>query len=201
MLHVRTGPGPGNPLAFAGFHGDRAVDAGGDLEPDERPAGSYPAEEACIQRLHGILHQAAAHLDAGRLQRRPALAADRRKRVLHGNDDLDDAGLDKRRRARRRLALVRTGFQCEIGCCPARLCARGPERIDLGVRLARGLVPALAYDLAVPDQHAANHRIRMSRMAAARREAQGARHECAVRGRKMSHRPLPVLLAQQLGQQ
>jgi hypothetical protein len=96
---------------------------------------------------------------------------------------------------------VRTGFQCQVSHCATRLVACSTQRIDFGVRFAGTLVPAFSDNLAVFDQHAAHHRVRVSRVDAALGEAQGARHECAFRGRKFSHRALPVLLAQQLGQQ
>jgi endonuclease YncB( thermonuclease family) len=192
---------PGDPLAFSGRHRGRAVEAAGDLEPDERQAPLYPAEETCIQCLRRFLHQTASYRNAGGLERSPAVTADRGKRILHGYDDLADAGLDKGGRTGWRLAFVRAGFQCQVGrraTCPG---ARSPESVDFGMRFARNLVPAFANNLAVPDHDATHHRIRMSGVNTPRRETQGTRHECAVRGREFSHQALPVLLAQQLGQQ
>ncbi len=200
-LHVGARFRPGDPLAFAGLHRDRAVEAAGNLEPHERPAVPHPAQKACVQCFRRVVHQAAADRNAGGLERSPAVAADLWKRILHGDHDIFYTGVDQCGRTRRCLAFVRAGFQCQVRGRAARFRSRSAERIDLGMRLARSLVPALADNLAVADQHATYHRIRMSRVDTALRETQGARHECAFRGREFSHRALPVLLAQQLGQQ
>jgi endonuclease YncB( thermonuclease family) len=161
----------------------------------------YPAEEACIQHLRRLLHQTASDRDAGGLERSPAVTADRGKRILHGYDDLADADLDKGGRTGWRLAFMRAGFQCQVGLCAACPGACSPESVDFGMCFARNFVPTFADNSAVPDQDATHHRIRMSGVNTPRRETQGARHECAVRGREFSHQALPVLLAQQLGQQ
>ncbi len=195
-LHVGARFRPGDPLALAGLHRNPAIQAAGNLETHERPAVPHPAQKACVQCFRRVVHQAAADLNSGGLQRSPAVAADLWKRILHGDHDIFYTGVDQCGRTRRCLAFVRAGLQCQVRGRAARFRSRSAERIDLGMRLARSLVPALANNLAVANQHATYHRIRMCRVDTALRESQGPRHQCAFRGREFSHLALPVLLAQ-----
>ncbi len=80
-------------------------------------------------------------LDAGRAQARDALAGDQRIRVFDGDDDPGDAGLDQRIAARRRAAVVRAGFEGDVGGGAARRrpVAGVAQRHHLGVGFAGAL--------------------------------------------------------------
>ena len=80
-------------------------------------------------------------------------------RIDHGRDDAGDAGGDQRVGARRRAAVVAARLEVDVDGRPAGV-ARGPQRRHLGVVAARPLVPALADDDAVADDHRAHHRVR-----------------------------------------
>ena len=66
--------------------------------------------------------------------------------------------------ARRLLALVAAGLERDVERRAAQVgVAGGGDRVDLGVRAAVLLVPALAHDLAVLDEHRADDRVGAAR--------------------------------------
>ncbi len=98
--------------------------------------------------------------DSSRFQFVDAAAVDQRERIFHGDHDPSDAGDDQRLRAGRRFALVAAWFERDIyGRAPKRSLVDLLQRDNLGVWAAKLLVPTLADDLAVADDHAADHRV------------------------------------------
>src|SRR5262249_20271241 len=99
------------------------------------------------------------------------------KRISKCGDNASDVRLDKRLRARRRLALVAARLQGHIAGGAASLCAGLGESTNLRMRSAELLVPAFADDGAVAHKHSSDEWIGLDRPAAALGEFDGATHE------------------------
>ena len=99
-----------------------------------------------------------------------AAPAHLRKRIVHRNDDALHAGANQRLRARRRLTLMATRLQRNVHRGARRALAGHRKRVHFRMRAAELFVPAFADDLAVLNDHAADHRVRLDRALAARGE-------------------------------
>ena len=102
-----------------------------------------------------------------------------------------DAGGEHGIGARRRAAGVVARLERHVERGAARVVSARPrirQRVDLGVRLARALVPAFADHRAVLDDHAADPRIRRRRVEAALGQHERARHVRAVGVGERGHR-------------
>ena len=87
------------------------------------------------------------------------------------------------------------GFERHVGRRPTCRFARGAQRVDFGVGLAGALVPAVADDAPVADQHAADARIRVGGVAAERGELERACHQRLFAGIESAHHcETPALL-------
>ena len=96
--------------------------------------------------------------------------------IVGGDHDAPDARLQDRLGARRRLALVAARLERHVQRRPAQVRhAAGLDRVDLGVRAAVFLVPALPQDLAVAGDHGADDRVGLDRAGAVARELDRAR--------------------------
>ncbi len=76
--------------------------------------------------------------------------------------------------------MVRTWLQRNEGRCTPGAIARGFERMNFCMGLAGSRMPALAYDLAVPDNDAPDYWIRVRRVDAFCSQTHGLRHEIAI---------------------
>ena len=76
--------------------------------------------------------------------------------------------------------MVAAGFQSHVGGGTARPFAGLTQGVHLGVRFAGTGMPALADDLAITHDDAADTRIGMGGVQAFARQPQGARHEQVV---------------------
>ena len=147
--------------------GDASVERDRRLVDDERPPLGDPDAEGLVLDARPPLELAARELDLDPGGAEPLEAARRssRVRVADRRDDRANSGLDERVRARRRSPVVGAGLERDVERRAARPLARRLERGDLRVRAAGPLVPALAHDLAVADEHRADDRIRGRRPA------------------------------------
>src|SRR5204863_8715154 len=100
-------------------------------------------------------------------------ARGRRVRVPRSDDNLCNAGVDHRLRARRSRAPARARLERDVERRRAGAVAGGGERVRLGVRLALPLVPALADDLVITDENSADDGVRLRRPAPAFSELEG----------------------------
>ena len=155
-----------DPLRVAGARRDLAVERHRRLEQHPRAPDARVLAERLVEQPRGGRELAVGDddLDALVAQDPQAAAGGLLGRVVGGDDDAPDAGLDDRVGARRRLALVAARLErdverraFEVGH-PA-----GLDRVDLGVRAAVDLVPALAEHLAVARDHGADDRVRLDR--------------------------------------
>ena len=188
-LHLAARLGTGDPLGLAGAHGGTAIEAHGHLQAHEGPAVGHAHHEAGIERQRLVLQQTHRHLEAGLAQQGDAPAGHLGIGVLHGDDDAGHPGLDQRPGAGAGAALMGAGFQGHVGGGAAGGLPRRAQGVDLGVGLARPLVPALADDPLVLDQHAAHPGVGVGGVAAALGQFQGAGHPGLGQGRGAHHRP------------
>ncbi len=173
----------GNPLAAAVVQRGAAVERGGHLDTHPGQAARHPIDKADVELACFFFEQAATHVHAGFAQPLQATAGNRRVRVFHGRHHARDAGAHQRVRAGRRPAKMAAGLERDkgrgtLGIVPAR---RGIlERLDLGVILPGGLGEALADDLAVLGQNAANARVGRGGVHATLGERESLCHGCVV---------------------
>src|SRR4029453_18372031 len=80
----------GDPLAVPAGGGDAAVERGGELQRDHRPAFGHPQEEAEVDLRRRLPTDAGRYFDAGLAQARDAAAGDTWIRVLYGDDGAPD---------------------------------------------------------------------------------------------------------------
>lgn len=76
--------------------------------------------------------------------------------------------------------MVAAGLQRDVGGSTARPFARLAQGMNLGVRFAGTGMPALADDLAITHDDAADTRVRMGGVNTFARQPQGARHEQVI---------------------
>ena len=108
-------------------------------------------------------------------------------RIQHSHDHPADTGADQRLGARRRLPKVGARFQRDENGAAGRPVAGCVQSINFGVRIAGTLMPALADDIPVPDNHAAYHRVRPGRKFSPGGEFQRARHVRVIGRRETLH--------------
>ena len=86
-----------------------------------------------------------------------------RVRVFDGDDDLGNAGVDQRIAARRRAAVVRAGFERDVGGGAAGRGAGGAQRHDFGVGGADALGVTFGDSATTPrGDRATDSRIRFT---------------------------------------
>ena len=159
-----------------------AVEGRRELQQDERPASRHARDESFVQP-HGLFPQETLFdRDPGIAQRAKAPAVRPRIGILHRRDDARDARLLHRVDARGRPPGVRAGLEVRVqGRAPCR--GAGPaERVHLGVRLARGMVIALAHDAVVLHDDGADERVRAGATCRPPGEAERAAHVADVVG-------------------
>ena len=154
-----------DPLRVAALGGDLAVEAHRGLEDDERAAGARVLAERLVLQPRAGGELAAGDVDLHALVAQDAEAAPGglRARVVAADDDARDAGLEDRLGARRRVPVVAARLERDVQrrAVQVRVAARG-DRVDLGVRAAVVVVPALAEHRAVarddgPDERVGAH--------------------------------------------
>ena len=104
------------------------------------------------KRLGALQRGRSDHLEGmetGLAQQLKAAAGNLFKWVLHRGNHPRDTGFDQRRRTRRCLAGMRTGFQCDVAAGPSRGYSRGLailQRFDFGMGAAEAAMESLADD-------------------------------------------------------
>ena len=179
----RRWPGEPAPVAAAGEAAgrcDAAVERDRELERHARPAVGVGEQVARELTAHLALHQADLHPDAGRPEPSQAASVHDAVRVAHRDHAAPDAGADHRVHAWRRAPLVGAGLERHVERGAARPRAGPVERHRLGVRLAQGLVPALADHATGAHDQRPHHGIGIHASPAALRQTQRARHEPPV---------------------
>jgi hypothetical protein len=105
--------------------------------------------------------------------------------IAHRRHDTGDAGVDDAPCTRTRASEMAARFERHIQSRPASSRTSVGNGVHFRVRLACTLVPAVAYDDSVGDEHGADHRIRRRAPLTARRMEQRACHEVSI-GRPVS---------------
>ncbi len=179
-VDVGAGLRAGDPSAAAVRGGAAAVEGGRVLPGHVRAAEAYGGEPGRVAGRGLGLQEPALGLDPGGAQG-VAAAAGLRVRVCDGVEYAADAGLDERLGAGPRTTGVVAGFEGDVGGASAGGLADGVQGVDLGVRAAGPLVPALADDGArgVRDD-AADDRVGAGGAEAAGGELDGAAHGLRV---------------------
>ena len=124
QMAVATRFGTRDPFAFAGRRCGAAIKALRHLERDQRTPGHDAQEEPAVEIGSFFLQNADIDGDACIAQQRNAASVHTLVRVLDGHDDAREAGCDQRICTRRRLSVMRTGFERDISRCAARTRAR-----------------------------------------------------------------------------
>jgi hypothetical protein len=141
---VGPGFGAGDPLGRAVCGGRAAVDGRRRLEQAQGTAGAAVVEVGGERPGSGLGADAHFDGDPGGTEDFDSPAGDLVVGVENGDDHPAHAGLDERRGARRRAALVGAGFERDIdGGAPGPVAGLA-EGVDLGVRLAGPVVKASA---------------------------------------------------------
>ena len=182
-LDVAAGRLSGNPSARPVREGGAGVEARGELQPYEGPAGPGAHEESGVEVGRGSRDPRAVRglrLHPGLPQALEAPARDSRVRVPDGGHHPGHTGLDERGRTRRRPSGVAARFEGDVGGRAPRHRSRGREGACLGMGFARPPVPAFSDDLPVPYQHASDPGVRVGGEEPATREGERALEELAV---------------------
>src|SRR5262249_31287682 len=90
-----------------------------------------------------------------------------------------EPGFDDRIRARSGAAVMHARLERHVHRRAASV-IDAKQRLDLGMRLARALMPPLRDGLAVADDHRSDHRIRAHRVSAALRKLERAAHKAFI---------------------
>ena len=159
-MHVGACRFAGNPLAFAVGERGFAVERGGEFEGNERAAAGDAAEEAAVEALRFFFADTFSYFNPRRLQADDTLPGNERVRVAAGDDNAGDAGGNQRIDARRSAALMRAGFEADVGGGAACASARFAQGVRFGVRLTGADVKAFADGFTAFDDHAADTRVR-----------------------------------------
>ena len=159
---------------------DPTVEARRDLGHDERAPGS-PMVEVRRELARGFVGaDADGHVDSRGTQTREARTRDPRIRVFERRDDARHPGRDQRVGARRGAPVMRAGLERDVRGRAAGAITGSRERAGFGVRASGRLGGALADDLAVAHEHAADPRIRRGTTTGGGAHLQRLRHRLVV---------------------
>ena len=162
---------------------DFPIEARRRLAHHQRPLGPLDGDVGIVESRRVVLEQTLFDRDASLAQAREPTAADARVGILHGGDDTRDARPENALSARTSPADMTTGLEGHkqgAASCPL---PGGVERVNLGMRFAGALVPAVADDHTVGrNDDGAHHGIRRGAPGPARRVKECAPHHRAVEG-------------------
>ncbi len=181
-VHVPPRLLSGDPPACAVGERDAAIQRCRRLDAHPRPSARHAREIPAMGFRRCRREEARFHLHARGAQARVTLPAHERVGILESGDHAAHARGDERVGARRRPAMVAAGFEGHVGRRACRGFGAGRQRLRLGVRFARTLVPALADDPPGLRDHAAHAGIGRGGVAPVGGEGDGARHQGMVRG-------------------
>jgi hypothetical protein len=159
---------------------DAAIQGGGALGDDERPARAAVFDEGLVEFAGLLLAHPANGLDPSGLQELDPAPCHLRVGVAHADDDAPQPRLGDLTGTRRRAAGMVAGLEVDVKRGASRGIAGGVDRMHLGMRPAGGLVVALADHDPVPDHDRAHHGIGRCEPPALRRQAEGQLHEVFV---------------------
>ena len=148
-----------DPLGVAIACGNLAVKRHGPFRVDIRPARGEQLEVRSVLAARQVGAQAKLDRDSGAPQQRGPLPRDLRERVLQGDDDASNPGVEDRVGTRRRLAMVAARLQCHVQRRAPGGISGSSKSVDLGVGVAVLLVPAFADPLTVAHDHGADKRV------------------------------------------
>ena len=183
----------GDPLAGPVLQRRLAVQAGGDLRANPRPAALHARDEANIQFAGIVGQQSHVDLDAGGAQLLGAASGHQRIGILHRRHDALYAGGDQGVGAGRRAAHMAARLQRDVnrgiagGGIPG-----GAQGQHLRVGLASTHMPAFACHAAILDDDRANARVGRCREEPMFGKPKGLRHEGMIGGAE-SHGRSPVI--------
>ena len=160
VMHVGARRFAGNPLAFAVGECGFAIERGGEFDGDKRAPCSDAAEETAVERLRFFFADAFGDVNTRRLQAGDALSGNERVGVAAGDDDAGDASGNQRVGTGRGAALMRAGFEADVGGGATGGGARFAQGVRFGVRLTGADVKAFADGFTAFDDHAADTRVR-----------------------------------------
>ena len=183
LVHEAPALGRRDPPALPRRGRGAPVERRRELQQHERPAldGMHPERRVLPPRAPLELAARELDLDAGGTQLREALPAHLLRRIARGADHPHDPRRDQRIRTRRLPPVVRAGLERHVGRRPLPLRRRTREqRVRLRVALARTHVPALAEQLAVAHDHAADDGVRARGAASALGELERALEQAGV---------------------
>jgi hypothetical protein len=103
-----------------------------------------------------------------------------RKRIFDGCHDAHDARPQQRLGAGWRLAVMAAGFERNIGGGPSGILTGILQCQDFSVRPPESLMTTFADDLAIANEHTANHWVRFNKTLAARGNRECSGHETVV---------------------
>ena len=158
---MAVGPGcfAGDPLALARGQRNEAIQRSRGLDAHPWPAPLHPGNESLIQFVCLLAQQSTPNIDTGSPQTRQPLAVDQRVGIFHGGHHARHPRLDQPVGTGRRPAVMRTGFERDIGRGTASPLSRLAQRMHLRMRLTRPLMPALTHHLAIANDNAAHPRV------------------------------------------
>jgi hypothetical protein len=186
---------PADPLRVAAARGDLAVERHRGLEQHPRTTDPRVLAERLVEQPGAARDLPVGEHDLHALVAQDAQAAARSLLggVVGGQHHAPDPRLQDRVGAGRRLALVAARLERHVeGRAAEVLQPAGLDRVDLGVRAAVLLVPALAEDLAVAGDHRAHHRVRPDRARALARELDRSLEMSSVGIGAGTHRPQDI---------
>ena len=159
-MHVGARRFAGNPLAFAVGECGFAIERGGEFDGNKRAPCGDAAEETTVEHLRFFFADTFGNVNARRLQAGDALSGNERVGVAAGDDDAGDTGGNQRVGTGRGAALMRAGFEADVGGSATCSGARFAQGVRFGVRLTGADVKAFADGFTAFDDHAADARVR-----------------------------------------
>ena len=160
VMHVGARRFAGNPLAFAVGECGFAIERGGEFDGNKRASCGDAAEETTVEHLRLFFTNTFSNFNASRLQAGDALSGNERVGVAAGDDDAGDTGGNQRVGTGRGAALMRAGFEADVGGGATGGSARFAQGVRFGVRLTGADVKAFADGFTAFDDHAADARVR-----------------------------------------
>ncbi len=179
-LHVTARIRGGDPLALAARHGGAAIETGPQLDGHSREGGPHPLEKARVERFRFARQQAEIGLDPRFGEHTQATPTHLGIGIDHGRHHPRYASVDQRLGAGGSSTVMGAGFEGYIGGSTTGVVTGGAQGVNLGMGLARLLMPPFANHHAIFDQHGADAGVGGRGVAAAAGQFEGPTHPLVI---------------------
>ena len=179
-VHIPAGTRSGDPPAFARRRRNAAIKRASHLEGHKGAVFRNARQEPGMIAPRFGVAQTHVHADTCITQHADPAPGDTGVRIAGGDHDTGDPCVYQGLRAGGCLAVVRTGLQRDIGCCPSGRVAGLCQSTCFRMWPAPVGRPAAPDDPAVADNHTSDSRVRPDTPHPAPPQRQGERHEAYI---------------------